>query len=339
LLNDLRQPRADDEDLSVNDSSPAPGTPASDSDAGPSRPRLSLRESGRSAAKRRASRAASYDPDSGSDEDGRRSPSSNDRDKNGGDYEDNDTRENSDAPQKSRKRVRIEDISAPKDLVSRPRPRGGKGPSGKGSTTHWTLADKAVFMRLLPIHGKNWAVIAEDLPDKTPVQVRNYFQNHSVELGLPAIAARAEKPPRGAGNPNKVVKAETPRNENVSLVRIGMLIQSLGSLDFKSGQSTSLSQGYKPDLTLESSSRSTIKSTPGHVSSPPSQALAADLPAPMPPPSGGVQIRFGVHDLNQRTTPNATQDQRNIATGNAQQQPRLNDSLPQPTTHPDVAQP
>jgi Myb-like DNA-binding domain len=204
LLTDLRQPHADDEDLSINDSSPAPGTPVSDSEAGPSRPRLSLRESTRTATKRRASRAASYDPDSGSDEDGQRSPSSNGRDKNGGDYEDNETRESSDAPHKSRKRLKAEDSSTAKDAVSRPRPRGGKGPSGKGSTTHWTLSDKAVFMRLLPIHGKNWAVIAEDLPDKTPVQVRNYFQNHSVELGLPAIAARAEKPPRGAGNPNKV---------------------------------------------------------------------------------------------------------------------------------------
>jgi len=63
-------------------------------------------------------------------------------------------------------------------------------------------------MTLLPKYGKNWAMISEALPDKTPMQVRNYFQNHSVELGLPAIAARAEKPPRGAGNPNKVVKPD-----------------------------------------------------------------------------------------------------------------------------------
>jgi len=62
-------------------------------------------------------------------------------------------------------------------------------------------------MRLLPIHGKNWAVISENIPGKTPLQVRNYFQNHSVELGLPAIAAKAEKPPRGAGNPHKHLKA------------------------------------------------------------------------------------------------------------------------------------
>lgn len=58
-------------------------------------------------------------------------------------------------------------------------------------------------MKLLPVHGKNWGIISENIPGKTPLQVRNYFQNHSVELGLPAIAARADKPPRGAGNPHK----------------------------------------------------------------------------------------------------------------------------------------
>jgi len=90
---------------------------------------------------------------------------------------------------------------------------GDSAPSGRGrgrgrgrgnGATYWNAQDKGAFMRLLPVHGKNWAVISENIPGKTPLQVRNYFQNHSVELGLPAIAAKAEKPPRGAGNPHKV---------------------------------------------------------------------------------------------------------------------------------------
>lgn len=80
----------------------------------------------------------------------------------------------------------------------------GRG-RGRGShTTFWNAQEKSAFMKLLPIHGKNWAVISENIVGKTPLQVRNYFQNHSVELGLPAIAAKADKPPRGAGNPHRV---------------------------------------------------------------------------------------------------------------------------------------
>jgi hypothetical protein len=80
----------------------------------------------------------------------------------------------------------------------------GRGRGRGNGATYWNAQDKGAFMRLLPVHGKNWAVISENIPGKTPLQVRNYFQNHSVELGLPAIAAKAEKPPRGAGNPHKV---------------------------------------------------------------------------------------------------------------------------------------
>ena len=83
----------------------------------------------------------------------------------------------------------------------------GRGRGRGNGATYWNAQDKGAFMRLLPVYGKNWAVISENIPGKTPLQVRNYFQNHSVELGLPAIAAKAEKPPRGAGNPHKVYSA------------------------------------------------------------------------------------------------------------------------------------
>lgn len=102
----------------------------------------------------------------------------------------------------SRKKARLDQGGSGESSTSgRGRGRG----RGRGShTTFWNTQEKGTFMKLLPIHGKNWAVISENIPSKTPLQVRNYFQNHSVELGLPAIAAKADKPPRGAGNPHRV---------------------------------------------------------------------------------------------------------------------------------------
>ncbi|KAF8342772.1 uncharacterized protein EI90DRAFT_3030169 [Cantharellus anzutake] len=174
LLKDLRRPQDDYDDASPADSSPAP---PSESDAGPSRLR-------RETEPRKAALISYQQISTDSDID-------------------SDDSQLARKPGRGRTKATETDLDPTFTGKSRPKPK-----SGKGSSTQWTAVEKNIFMTLLPKYGKNWALIADSLPDKTPMQVRNYFQNHSVELGLPAIAARAEKPPRGAGNPNKIIKPD-----------------------------------------------------------------------------------------------------------------------------------
>ncbi|KJA23063.1 hypothetical protein HYPSUDRAFT_201624 [Hypholoma sublateritium FD-334 SS-4] len=59
------------------------------------------------------------------------------------------------------------------------------------SVSQWSEDDKSLFIRLLSQHGDNFKRIAASMPNKTTIQVSNYYTNNLVELGLRAIAARA----------------------------------------------------------------------------------------------------------------------------------------------------
>jgi hypothetical protein len=48
----------------------------------------------------------------------------------------------------------------------------------------WQRDEKEKFIQLLQIHGRNWQVIADELPRRTPQQCRNYFQNYKYKLHL-----------------------------------------------------------------------------------------------------------------------------------------------------------
>ena len=48
----------------------------------------------------------------------------------------------------------------------------------------WQRDEKDKFVRLLQQHGRNWQVIADELPRRTPQQCRNYFQNYKYKLQL-----------------------------------------------------------------------------------------------------------------------------------------------------------
>ena len=69
---------------------------------------------------------------------------------------------------------------------------GGGGPVNQptlfGSSikaqNQWQRDEKDKFVRLLQQHGRNWQVIADELPRRTPQQCRNYFQNYKYKLQL-----------------------------------------------------------------------------------------------------------------------------------------------------------
>ena len=54
----------------------------------------------------------------------------------------------------------------------------------KRNTTHWNEEEKEDFLKLLKMYGKNWQKIAENLPNKTQKQVKNYYQNYNNKLNL-----------------------------------------------------------------------------------------------------------------------------------------------------------
>ncbi|KAJ7664302.1 hypothetical protein B0H17DRAFT_301145 [Mycena rosella] len=55
----------------------------------------------------------------------------------------------------------------------------------------WSIEDKALFLDLLAQHGENFKRIAATMPNKTSVQVGEYFKANLLELDLASIAAKA----------------------------------------------------------------------------------------------------------------------------------------------------
>jgi hypothetical protein len=53
--------------------------------------------------------------------------------------------------------------------------------------SYWSVSERADFLRLLPVHGKNFEAIAQDIQTKSAIQVRNYFHNSRKKLSLDSI--------------------------------------------------------------------------------------------------------------------------------------------------------
>jgi len=61
-----------------------------------------------------------------------------------------------------------------------------KVPSGhiRTASSYWTEAEKKLFLHHLQINGKDWNYLSEQIPTKTIAQIKNYYQNYRVKLGL-----------------------------------------------------------------------------------------------------------------------------------------------------------
>jgi hypothetical protein len=55
------------------------------------------------------------------------------------------------------------------------------------SNQKWTATEKALFLRHLVTHGKNWAVLTHLIPSKTEAQIKNHYQSYRNRLGLQNI--------------------------------------------------------------------------------------------------------------------------------------------------------
>lgn len=65
----------------------------------------------------------------------------------------------------------------------RPRPKRDENeePKSRSRGPHWSMTERAEFLRLLALHGKDWAALATAFPAKTAAQTRNFFARHASE--------------------------------------------------------------------------------------------------------------------------------------------------------------
>ncbi|KII84278.1 hypothetical protein PLICRDRAFT_359213 [Plicaturopsis crispa FD-325 SS-3] len=61
------------------------------------------------------------------------------------------------------------------------------------AAAHWSDEDKKIFLALLAQHGDDFKRIAASMPNKTTVQVSNYYKSNLSELELEKVAASAPK--------------------------------------------------------------------------------------------------------------------------------------------------
>ena len=68
--------------------------------------------------------------------------------------------------------------------VPEPKKRRSVGtdePKSRSRGPHWSMSERAEFLRLLAIYGKDWNALAAAFPAKTPAQTRNFFARHASE--------------------------------------------------------------------------------------------------------------------------------------------------------------
>ena len=65
----------------------------------------------------------------------------------------------------------------------RPRPKRDENeePKSRSRGPHWSMTERAEFLRLLALHGKDWVALATAFPAKTAAQTRNFFARHASE--------------------------------------------------------------------------------------------------------------------------------------------------------------
>lgn len=68
--------------------------------------------------------------------------------------------------------------------VNDPSYQGTEKGKKKRQISYWSQEEKDNFMQLYNEHGRDWKKIAELIPTKTQSQVKNFFQNYKVKLGL-----------------------------------------------------------------------------------------------------------------------------------------------------------
>jgi len=77
----------------------------------------------------------------------------------------------------------------------------------RANSSHWEEEEKDAFLTYLAVYGKSWSELATRILTKTPNQIKNYYTNYRLKLGLDELLPEAQWPP----NRNKPVKKKRGR--------------------------------------------------------------------------------------------------------------------------------
>jgi len=69
----------------------------------------------------------------------------------------------------------------PEPKKRKSRSRDGEEPKSRSRGPHWSMTERAEFLRLLATYGKDWHALSASFPAKTPAQTRNFFARHASE--------------------------------------------------------------------------------------------------------------------------------------------------------------
>ncbi|TFK73500.1 hypothetical protein BDN72DRAFT_814456, partial [Pluteus cervinus] len=86
-----------------------------------------------------------------------------------------------------------ETISAGPELTSRAADQSDTPRRKTTPAILWSDEDKSLFLTLLAQHGDDFKRIAASMPNKTTIQVSNYYRSNMAELGLDRVVATAPK--------------------------------------------------------------------------------------------------------------------------------------------------
>ncbi|KAK9839557.1 hypothetical protein WJX84_000819 [Apatococcus fuscideae] len=91
--------------------------------------------------------------------------------------------------------------------------RGEKGEAARKSASSWQEDEKAAFMETYKEFGRDWVRLSEAIPDKTVIQIKNYYQNYKTKLGLDRIELppTAIHPSSRRRRSNNQAVSDTPR--------------------------------------------------------------------------------------------------------------------------------
>lgn len=69
----------------------------------------------------------------------------------------------------------------PESKKRKARSKDGEEPKSRSRGPHWSMTERAEFLRLLATYGKDWHALSASFPAKTPAQTRNFFARHASE--------------------------------------------------------------------------------------------------------------------------------------------------------------
>ncbi|WFD20285.1 DNA-binding protein snt1 [Malassezia caprae] len=69
----------------------------------------------------------------------------------------------------------------PEPKKRKSRSRDGEESKSRSRGPHWSMTERAEFLRLLATYGKDWHALSASFPAKTPAQTRNFFARHASE--------------------------------------------------------------------------------------------------------------------------------------------------------------